>query len=59
MGGKACPVFRLLAYLRSIGGAVFFFGGVVPLTEFILSRGRRLVREVEVEKGEWSAYDKD
>ena len=53
------PVFQTLTYLRSIGGAVFLFGGVLPLTWFVLSRGRRLVREVEVEEGEWSVYDTD
>jgi nitric oxide reductase subunit B len=53
------PVFTALTWLRSIGGVVFLFGGVVPLTWFILSRGRRLVREVEVPEGEWTVYDKD
>lgn len=54
---------RLLGFssLRQLvlEGVVFLFGGVLPLTWFILSRGRRLVRVVDVEEGEWSVYDKD
>jgi len=53
------PVWRTLTWLRTIGGVVFLFGGVLPLVWFILSRGRRLVREVEVEEGEWTVYDKE
>jgi len=52
-------VWVTLTWLRTIGGAVFLFGGVLPLVYFILSRGRQLVREVEIEEGEWSVYDKD
>ncbi len=46
-------------WLRSIGGVVFIFGGVVPLVWFILSRGTKLVREVDVEDSEWTAYGAD
>ncbi|TAJ95298.1 MAG: nitric-oxide reductase [Gammaproteobacteria bacterium] len=52
------PVFATLTYLRTIGGVVFIFGGVLPLAWFILSRGRRLVPEVEVAENEWTAYEK-
>jgi nitric oxide reductase subunit B len=38
---------------------VFLFGGVLPLVWFVLSRGRALVREVELEEGEWTVYDKE
>jgi nitric oxide reductase subunit B len=47
-----------LTYFRSIGGAVFVIGGLLPLIWFILSRGFRLRREVEVEDGEWTVYEK-
>jgi nitric oxide reductase subunit B len=53
------PVFTTLTWLRTIGGVVFLFGGVLPLVYFILSRGRALVRELEVEEGEWTVYDRD
>lgn len=53
------PVFETLTYLRSIGGVVFLFGGVAPLVWFILSRGRRLVREAATEEGEWTVYDRE
>lgn len=53
------PVWVTLTYLRTIGGSVFLFGGVVPLVWFILSRGRRLVHEVEIEEGEWNVYGKE
>ncbi len=53
------PVWVTLTWLRTIGGVVFLFGGVLPLTYFILSRGRRLQREVEIEEDEWSVYNKD
>ncbi|MBI4485511.1 MAG: cbb3-type cytochrome c oxidase subunit I [Acidobacteria bacterium] len=53
------PVWVTLTWLRTIGGVVFLFGGVLPLVWFVLSRGRRLVREVEIEEGEWTVYDKD
>jgi len=48
-----------LTWLRAIGGMVFLFGGVLPLVWFILSRGRVLVRELDLEEGEWTVYDKD
>jgi nitric oxide reductase subunit B len=53
------PVFTTLTWLRTIGGVVFLFGGVLPLAYFVLSRGRQLVRELEVEEGEWTVYDRD
>ncbi|MBI3325094.1 MAG: cbb3-type cytochrome c oxidase subunit I [Nitrospinae bacterium] len=53
------PVFTTLTWLRTLGGVVFLFGGVLPLVWFILSRARRLVREVEVQEGEWTVYDKE
>ena len=53
-------VWHTLTLLRAIGGAVFLFGGVLPLTWFILSRGTRMVREAAtVEEGEWTIYDKE
>jgi nitric oxide reductase subunit B len=48
------PVFKALTYARSLGGAVFVLGGVLPLIWFVLSRAFTLQREVEVEEGEWS-----
>jgi nitric oxide reductase subunit B len=48
------PVFQVLTYARSLGGAVFIFGGVLPLIWFVLTRGFRLQREVDVAEGEWS-----
>jgi nitric oxide reductase subunit B len=53
------PVFATLTWLRVIGGVVFLFGGVLPLVWFILSRGRVLVRELDLEEGEWTVYGKD
>jgi nitric oxide reductase subunit B len=53
------PVFATLTWLRVIGGVVFLFGGVLPLVWYILSRARLLVRELELEEGEWTVYDKD
>jgi nitric oxide reductase subunit B len=53
------PVFRSLTWLRSIGGGLFLFGGVLPLVWFILSRARRLVHEIDIEEGEWTEYGKD
>ena len=53
------PVFVTLTYLRGIGGAVFVLGGVLPLIWFILSRGFRLQREVDVETDEWSDYQSE
>jgi nitric oxide reductase subunit B len=52
-------VWVALTWCRAIGGAVFLFGGVLPLNWFILSRGRQLVRELEIEEDEWSVYHKD
>ena len=51
-------VFQTLTYFRSIGGAVFVIGGLLPLIWFVLSRGFQLRREVEVKDGEWSVYEK-
>ncbi len=53
------PVFSTLTYLRTIGGAVFVFGGLLPLIWFVLSRGTRLNREVDVETNEWADYQKE
>jgi len=54
-------VFQTLTYFRSLGGAVFVIGGVLPIIWFVLSRGFRLVREVDVdvEEDEWAGYKKD
>ncbi len=40
---------------------MFLIGGVLPIIWFVLSRGFRLVREidVDVEEDEWSGYKKD
>ncbi len=54
------PVFSFLTYCRTIGGAVFIWGGVLPLIWFILSRGFKLRRKEEaVEEGEWTVYEND
>ena len=53
------PVFGTLTYLRSIGGAVFIFGGLLPLMWFVLSRGFRMRKEVDVSTDEWSDYQKE
>lgn len=53
------PVWQTLTWLRTIGGVVFLFGGVLPLLWFVLSRATKLVREVDVDEGEWSVYEKD
>jgi nitric oxide reductase subunit B len=54
------PVFVVLTYCRSLGGAVFVIGGLLPLIWFILSRSRRLRRKEEaVEEGEWTVYERD
>ena len=50
------PVWVTLTWFRTVGGVVFLFGGVLPLTWFILSRGRQLVRDVEIEEGEWASH---
>ena len=52
-------VWTTLTWFRTVGGVVFLFGGVLPLVWFILSRGRSLVREVEIDEGEWSVYAKE
>ncbi len=52
-------LFQTLTYFRSVGIVVFVFGGLLPLVWFILSRGFRLQREVEVEEGEWTVYEHD
>ncbi|MDQ3263352.1 MAG: cbb3-type cytochrome c oxidase subunit I [Myxococcota bacterium] len=43
--------FQSLTWMRSIGGAVFLLGGVVPLTWFMISRWRSLKPAVEAEAG--------
>ena len=48
------PVFGTLTYMRSLGGAVFAIGGVVPVLWFVLSRMGRLRREERDDAGEWS-----
>ena len=50
-------VFKTLTYARSLGGALFVFGGVLPLIWFILSRGFRLQPELPPEEKQWSAYE--
>jgi len=35
-------VFKSLTWMRGIGATLFFFGGVIPLTWFIVSRIRSL-----------------
>lgn len=52
-------VFRTLTWMRVLGGVVFLFGGVLPMVWFVLSRGRHLVHEVNLEDGEWTVYDRD
>lgn len=44
------PVWQTLTWLRSIGGSIFLFGGVLPLVWFVLSRGRLLVNESKIEE---------
>jgi nitric oxide reductase subunit B len=53
------PVFVTLTYLRMFGGATFILGGLLPLIWFVLTRGLRLQREVELETDEWAAYQKE
>jgi len=54
------PVFVALTYARTLGGAVFVWGGVLPLMWFILSRAGQMRRdERDIEEGEWTVYDKD
>ncbi|PWB42345.1 MAG: nitric-oxide reductase [Candidatus Methylomirabilota bacterium] len=53
-------VWITLTWMRTVGGAIFLFGGVLPLVYFILSRAGRMVREAAaVEEGEWTIYDKE
>jgi nitric oxide reductase subunit B len=52
-------VWVALTWLRSIGGTVFLFGGVLPLVWFILSRGRSLLPEREMAENEWSDYQQE
>ncbi len=54
------PVFSFLTYCRTIGGAVFIWGGLLPLMWFVLSRGTKLrLKEEDVEEGEWTVYEND
>ncbi len=53
------PVFVTLTYLRMIGGALFVFGGLLPLIWFVLSRGNRLQPEADVGTDEWAQYQKE
>ncbi len=39
--------FESLTWLRGIGASLFLFGGVIPLTWFIVSRGRSLKKGVD------------
>jgi len=50
-------VFQTLTYFRSVGGAVFVFGGLLPLVWFIFSRGRNLRPEKNIDEGEWTVYE--
>lgn len=50
-------MWQSLTWLRSLGGSLFLFGGVLPLVWFVLSRGRNLVPEADILEGEWTAYD--
>jgi nitric oxide reductase subunit B len=52
-------VFKTLTWMRTIGGVVFLFGGVLPLVWFVISRAGRMVREVEIQEGEWTVYNKE
>jgi len=47
-------VFRAFTIFRSLGGAVFVLGGVLPMIWFVLSRGRHLRRTELEDNGEWS-----
>ena len=40
-------IFESLTWLRGIGASLFLFGGVVPLTYFIVSRARSLKKSAE------------
>ena len=52
-------VWVTMTWMRAVGGTVFLFGGVLPMVWFILSRAGKLQREVEIEEGEWTIYDKE
>lgn len=53
-------IFKTLTYLRSLGGSVFIFGGLLPLIWFVLSRASQLKSEtvtnqkVLIEDQEWT-----
>ncbi|MEZ5553485.1 MAG: cbb3-type cytochrome c oxidase subunit I [Pseudomonadales bacterium] len=54
------PVFVTLTTFRTLGGAVFVLGGLLPLIWFVLSRGTKMrLKEEEVEQGEWTVYEND
>lgn len=53
------PVFQTLTWMRVIGGAVFVFGGLLPLIWFVLGGAARLQSETDVETDEWKAYQKE
>jgi nitric oxide dismutase len=54
------PVFSFLTYCRTIGGAVFIWGGLLPMMWFVLSRGTQIrMKEEDVEEGEWTVYEND
>jgi nitric oxide reductase subunit B len=50
-------VFRTLTAFRSLGGAVFVLGGLLPLLWFVLSRARRLLPESVREEGGCAAVE--
>jgi nitric oxide reductase subunit B len=53
------PVFVTLTYMRMFGGATFILGGLLPLIWFVLTRGLRLQREVELDSNEWASYQNE
>jgi nitric oxide reductase subunit B len=53
------PVFATLTYLRTIGGSVFIFGGLIPIIYFVLAGAGRLRKEVDVTTDEWAQYHKE
>lgn len=53
------PVFATMTYMRTIGGSVFIFGGLLPIIYFVLSRGGRMRDEVDVSSNEWADYHKE
>ncbi|GIL17395.1 MAG: nitric oxide reductase [Oligoflexia bacterium] len=50
-------VFKTLTYLRSLGGVVFVFGGLIPLIWFVLSRAPRLLPESKSQEEAFVAYE--